>query len=221
MYNVVSKTYEGPFDILLDLIRDDEIDVTNITVLDIIKGFEITNIDEGSEFILNSANLIYLKSVSLLPKDTEEVVQSNLDLEKLMQELKRFREAAGTLEKREIKQKDVFYKTTDYSGEFAEEDFVEATLFDLLSAFKSVLAYLPKDEVLSIAREGITVKQKINEILEFLETTSKVQFIELLKKQPSREHIITAFLAILELIKLGLVLCRQNIASRDIYILRK
>jgi segregation and condensation protein A len=221
MYNVISKTYEGPFDILLDLIKEEEINVSKITVLDIVRGFEITNIDEGSEFILNASNLIYLKSVSLLPKvEDNEIDKEDVDVEKLLEEYKKFKEVAAELEKKEEKQRDFFYREEDFS-EYTETEFKEATLYDLISAFRSVLAYLPKDEVISIAREGITVKQKINEILEILELQDKIIFVEFLRKQSTKEHIITAFLAILELIKLGLIACKQNIATNDIYIFKR
>jgi len=218
---VISKTYEGPFDILLDLIKEEEINVSKITVLDIVRGFEITNIDEGSEFILNASNLIYLKSVSLLPKvEDNEIDKEDVDVEKLLEEYKKFKEVAAELEKKEEKQRDFFYREEDFS-EYTETEFKEATLYDLISAFRSVLAYLPKDEVISIAREGITVKQKINEILEILELQDKIIFVEFLRKQSTKEHIITAFLAILELIKLGLIACKQNIATNDIYIFKR
>jgi len=221
VYNVISKTYEGPFDILLDLIKEEEINVSKITVLDIVRGFEITNIDEGSEFILNASNLIYLKSVSLLPKvEDNEIDKEDVDVEKLLEEYKKFKEVAAELEKKEEKQRDFFYREEDFS-EYTETEFKEATLYDLISAFRSVLAYLPKDEVISIAREGITVKQKINEILEILELQDKIIFVEFLRKQSTKEHIITAFLAILELIKLGLIACKQNIATNDIYIFKR
>ncbi|MFH1825333.1 MAG: segregation/condensation protein A [Candidatus Firestonebacteria bacterium] len=221
MYNVVSKKYEGPFEILLDLIKEEEIDVSQVTVLDIVKGFELTNIDEGSEFILYMANLIYLKSESLLPnvEDTKST-EENVDMEKLLQEYRKFKEVSKELETKEIKQRDFFYKEEDFS-EFVEKEFKEATLYDLLFAFKSVLAYLPKDEVVNMAREGVTVKQKINEILDVLDLQEKIQFIDFLKKQLSKEHVITTFLAILELIKLGLIICKQSMTTHEIYILRK
>lgn len=221
MYNVVSKTYEGPFEILLDLIKEEEVNVSQITVLDVVKGFELTNIDEGSEFILNTANLIYLKSVSLLPKveDTEST-EGNVDIEKLLQEYRKFKEVSKELETKETKQRDFFYKEEDFF-EFVDKEFKEATLYDLLFAFKSVLAYLPKDEVINITREGITVKQKINEILDVLDSQGKIQFLNFFKEQSSKEHVITAFLAILELIKLGLIICKQNITTHEIYVFRK
>ena len=221
MFNIVSKTYEGPFEVLLTLVKDDELDVNRISVLDIVKSFSTKNINEGSDFIAGAANLIYMKSEALLPKEEEVLTEEDIDLAKLLEQYRRFKAVAGTLEQRETKQRDIFFKDVDYSGEFAEEQVIEVTLYDLMSCFKSVLAYLPKDEVMSIAREGITVVQKTNELLEELENADRVIFVDFLKKQPTKEHMIAAFLAMLELIRLGLISCKQNVITHEIFIMKK
>jgi len=221
MFNIVSKTYEGPFEVLLALVKDDELDVNRISILDIVKSFSTRNINEGSDFIAGAANLIYMKSEALLPKEEEVLTEQDIDLQKLLEQYRQFKAVAGTLEKREEKQRDIFFKDVDYTGEFAEEKIVEVTLYDLLSCFKSVLAYLPKDEVMSISREGITVVQKTNELLEQLENSEVIIFVEFLKKQPTKEHMIAAFLAMLELIRLGLISCKQNIITREICIVKR
>ncbi|MEI6845766.1 MAG: segregation/condensation protein A [Candidatus Firestonebacteria bacterium] len=221
MFNIVSKTFEGPFEVLLMLVKDDELDVNRVSVLDIVRSFSTKNINEGSDFIAGAANLIYMKSEALIPKEEEVLTEQDIDLQKLLEQYRQFKAIAGTLEKREQKQRDVFYKDVDYSGEFAEEQVLEVTLYDLMSCFKSVLAYLPKDEVMSISREGITVVQKTNELLEELETTDRIIFVEFLKKQPTKEHMIAAFLAMLELIRLGLISCKQNVITKDIFIMKK
>ncbi len=221
MFNIVSRTYEGPFETLLLLVKDNELDVNRISVLDIVRSFSSRNMNEGSDFIAGAANLIYMKSETLLPREEEALTDQDIDLAKLLEQYRRFKAVAGTLEKREEKQRDIFFKDVNYSGEFAEEQVVEATLYDLLSCFKSVLAYLPQDEVMSIAREGITVAQKTNELLEELEKGDKVVFIEFLKKQATKEHIIAAFLAMLELIRLGIISCKQNVINQEIFIMKK
>ena len=222
MFNIVSKTYEGPFETLLDMVKDDEIDSEQISVTEIVNEPKLSNVDEGSEFIVDAANLLYLKSQALLPKEEEKAgTQEEVDAKKLLEIYNKMKELAGDLEKKELRQKDIFYREQDMTAVYAEETFKEATLYDLLVAFKSVLSYIPKDEVLSISREGITVRQKINEILDHINTVEKFEFTEFLKEQKTREHIITAFLAILEMIKLGLIACRHNAASNDIFISRK
>ena len=221
MFNIVSKTFEGPFEVLLMLVKDDELDVNRISLRDIVRSFSTKNINEGSDFIAGAANLIYMKSEALLPKEEEVLTEEDIDLKKLLEEYRRFKTVAGTLEKREEKQRDVFYKDLDYSGEYAEETVVEVSLYDLLSCFKSVLAYLPKSEVLSIAREGISVAQKTNELLEELEGSEKILFVDFLKKQTTREHMIAAFLAMLELIRLGLIFCKQNVVTGEIFVIKK
>ncbi|OGF47935.1 MAG: hypothetical protein A2452_09555 [Candidatus Firestonebacteria bacterium RIFOXYC2_FULL_39_67] len=221
MFNIVSKTYEGPFEVLLMLVKDDELDVNRVSVLDIVKSFSTKNINEGSDFIAGAANLIYMKSEALLPKEEEVLTEEDIDLQKLLEQYRRFKAVAGTLEQRETKQRDIFFKDVDYSGEFAEEQVVEVTLYDLMSCFKSVLAYLPKDEIMSISREGITVVQKTNELLEELENADRIMFVDFLKKQPTKEHMIAAFLAMLELIRLGLISCKQNVITHEIFVMKK
>ncbi|MFH1073610.1 MAG: segregation/condensation protein A [Candidatus Firestonebacteria bacterium] len=220
MFNIVSSAYEGPFEVLLMLVKDDELDVNRVSVLDIVKSFSTKNINEGSDFIAGAANLIYMKSEALLPKE-EVLTEEDIDLKKLLEQYRQFKTVAGTLEKREEKQRDVFFKDVDYGGDFTEEQIVEVTLYDLLSCFKNVLAYLPKDEVMSIAREGITVVQKTNELLEELENSERIIFVGFLKKQPNKEHMIAAFLAMLELIRLGLISCKQNMITQEIFIMKK
>jgi segregation and condensation protein A len=222
MYNIATRTYEGPFELLLDIIKDGELDVSRITVLDIVKNPDIKSVDEGSEFIVDAANLLYIKSEALLPKQPEvEVKQEEVDAQKLLELYSKMKEVAQGLEKKELRQKEIFYRDVNLASSYADEEFKEATLHDLLLAFKAVLAYMPKEDVLNISREGITVKQKMNEILDLLETAEKLEFVPFLKSQRSKEHVITAFLAVLELIKLGLLMCRQNIVQRDIYLFRK
>jgi len=165
--------------------------------------------------------LIYMKSEALLPKEEEVLTEEDIDLQKLLEQYRRFKAVAGTLEQRETKQRDIFFKDVDYSGEFAEEQVVEVTLYDLMSCFKSVLAYLPKDEIMSISREGITVVQKTNELLEELENADRIMFVDFLKKQPTKEHMIAAFLAMLELIRLGLISCKQNVITHEIFVMKK
>ena len=221
MFNIVSRVYEGPFETLLMLVKDNELDVNRISVLDIVRSFSSRNINEGSDFIAGAANLIYMKSEALLPKEEEVLNEADIDLAKLLEQYRRFKAVANTLEKREEKQRDIFFKDVNYSGEFAEEQVVEATLYDLMSCFKNVLAYLPQDEVMSIAREGITVAQKTNELLEELENSEKIIFIDFLKKQATKEHMIAAFLAMLELIRLGVISCKQNVINQEIFIMKK
>lgn len=228
-YQIKLPVFEGPFDLLLHLIKKDKVDIYDIPIakiteeyLEYIKMMEMLDLEIAGEFVVMAATLIHIKSKMLLPeeKTSEEEGDPRSDLVKRLLEYQKFKEASLDLSGRELKQQNIFWHTMPAGeGEQAEE-FIEATLFDLLSAFQGILISLPKTTVYEIAREEISIVQKINEILDKLEADEQIIFNELFAGVPNRQVIIATFLALLELIKLKLVQARQMNIFEEIRIYR-
>ncbi|MEK6645115.1 MAG: segregation/condensation protein A [Candidatus Firestonebacteria bacterium] len=230
MYNVKLPAFEGPFDLLLHLIKENEVNIYDIPVAKIteeylkyIQMMEILDLNIAGEFIVMAATLIHIKSKMLLPVEKTqegEEIDPRAELVRRLLEYQKFKEAASNFSELENKQRDVFYRFIPDEVKDGDEEFVEVTLFDLLKAFQGIIAYLPKEEVLKITREEIKVTQKINEILDKLEITKNINFSELFDKTMNKLHIIATFLAVLELVRLKLIKAYQSKNFADIQIIR-
>jgi len=234
MYTVRIDNFEGPLDLLLFLVRKNEIDIQQIPVLLITKQYidyleimQALNLDIAGEFLVMASTLLYLKSRALLPKGIEDAEsddgQSTLEeLKRQLLEYQRYREAAHMLKEQNILEKDVFARTgveiTD--TELGAAELEEANLFDLLSAFKNILERsAEKGDMFAVNVEEISVKDRISEILERLQSAeAALPFESLFDEAPDRLIIITTFLALLELIKAQAIRIYQNLNFGRIYI---
>ena len=227
-YQIKLAEFEGPFDLLLHLIKENEINIYDIPIAKItdeylkyIEMMEMLDLDVAGEFIVMAATLIHIKSKMLLPKEEGVVEEEDprLALVKQLLEYKRFKEVAEKMYYLEDKQRFIF--TREISEDLKdEEEYVEATLFDLLKAFKGILQYLPKEEVVELAKEEVSVTQKINEILDKLEINNNIEFNSLFEKKSTKQELIAIFLALLELIRLRLIIVLQTKLFGEIRIFR-
>ncbi|OIN96174.1 hypothetical protein AUJ66_06990 [Candidatus Desantisbacteria bacterium CG1_02_38_46] len=220
-YNVKTENFEGPIELLLDLVKKNEIDIYQVWISKVtaeyLKHLEIVqslNLDEALEFLIIAASLVYLKSRSLLPQETLELVeeeeQLKRSLESYAQEYDKFRQVADHLKEKAIIAADHF--TRPVPEELKKEEYIEATLFDLVSAFKNILAESEKREyVREITPEVVTVEQKMEEIISLLQgENATVQFSRIFKNALTRLEIVVSFLALLELIRLRKVRAIQK-----------
>ncbi|MCK5217968.1 segregation/condensation protein A [bacterium] len=241
-YRLNLDVFEGPFDLLLYLIKKNEIDIYDIQISQLLEEFlayvelmKELDLDIAGDFILMASNLMYIKSRILLPRESldaeggGEEDDPRADLVRRLLEYKRYKEVAGALDKRELHMRQVFWRQVvkpdqDDLPETKEEprdlQFQEVNLFDLLSAFKRVLVYAKPEALREINPEEIKTSQKINEILDVLEETPALDFTELLMRQGSRLAMVTIFLAILELVRLGAAVIRQDRSFDHIMIQR-
>jgi segregation and condensation protein A len=161
------------------------------------------------------ATLMHIKSRMLLPQESLALEEGGemdprADLVRQLLEYKRYKEVALKLESKELYQREVYWRVVGKpAGEEetpAEDEpmpeFQEVNLFDLLTAFKQVLAYARPETFREIDREEFKTSQKINEILDLLEQNADLEFVELIRQQTSRLAMVTTFLAILELARL-------------------
>jgi segregation and condensation protein A len=234
-YKVQLPVFEGPLDLLLYLIKKDEINIHDIPIagiadqyLEYLEMMKLLDLDIAGEFILMAATLMHIKSRTLLPIDEkEEVPPKELDpreeLVKKLLEYKKFKEAAGRLKEMNIKRRDIFTRQgkvemADFKDE--EEASFEASLFDLITAFSKVLKEVPKAVFHEVIRDEFTVSDKIHDILHILVDKKTIHFGELFKNAKNKGEIVAIFLALLELIKLREIIVKQLSPFSEIEIMR-
>ncbi len=233
-YKVRLEIFEGPLDLLLYLIKRDELDIYDISLeritqqyLEYLQAFKELNIDVAGEFVVMAANLIYLKSRSLLPVDQqlplEDVDESDprWDLIRQLIEYKKFKEAAAQLQVRELEQERTFARVGEgMTPETAPLRLGEVGIFQLINAFNNVLKRLDaKEDLREIFGENFTVSDKIEWILERTSNGQALRFSELFAQVASRVEIVVTFLALLELIRLKQVRAVQSDVLEEIEIL--
>ncbi len=228
-YAIKLDIFEGPLDLLLYLIKKNEIDVYNIPIaliteqylhyLNIIKSL---NLDLAGEYLVMAASLIHIKSKLLLPvpeepTDEESEVDPRLELVKQLLEYQTFKEAAGDLGKRPLLERDVFVRSAPMPSEIEksdteEEELIEVSIFELIEAFHNLVSRVDKKELMEIDMETLSLADIINDVMERLTREKNLTFDELIGDKRGRRNIIYMFLAILELIKLKMIKAYQTSA---------
>src|SRR6202171_2866591 len=224
-YKVKLEIFEGPLDLLLYLIKRDEIDIYEISLeritsqyLEYLQAFKELNIDIAGEFIVMAANLIYLKSRSLLPVDQqppdEEAAEDDprWDLIRQLIEYKKFKEAASQLQTRALEQERMFVRAGLAVADFASAPLPlgEVGIFQLINALQTVIKRVEaREDLREIFGEHFTVSEKIDSILERVAGGVALRFSELFAEIASRVEIVVTFLALLELIRLKQVRVTQ------------
>ncbi len=233
-YSIRLPAFEGPLDLLLHLIKENKVDIYDIPIslitrryLEYVEVMKELNLEIASEFLVMAATLIYIKSRMLLPPDEvappEEEEDPRAGLVQRLLEYQAFKEASGHLKAREEIWSNVFSRPSldDREGALEPElQLFEVNLFDLVGALKKIIAKTPA-ESLKITRETLTVKDRIVVILEKMEKEHTVRFGDLFEEDRTRLQIIVTFLALLEILRLGLVRAYQNKEFDAIWIMRK
>jgi segregation and condensation protein A len=223
-YKVKLEVFEGPLDLLLYLIKREEIDIYDIPIeritnqyLAYLEMFQILDLDVAGDFIVMAANLIYIKSRSLLPKDLqppEEAVEEDdprLELVRQLLEYKKFKDAASHLGQREVARENLFARQPEKPDFTAERPLAEVSIFDLINAFQKVVKRLNKpDDTREIFAENYTVSDKIDFILKMTVHGVALKFGELFADAATRTEIVVTFLALLELVRLKKIRARQS-----------
>jgi segregation and condensation protein A len=223
-YKVKLEIFEGPLDLLLYLIKRDEIDIYDISLeritrqyLEYLQAFKELKIDVAGEFVAMAANLIYLKSRSLLPLDqqpTEEDAEEHdprWDLIRQLIEYKKFKEAAADLNARALERERMFARQGDGATVEQPLRLGEVGIFQLINAFQNVIKRVDaRQSVQEIFGEHFTVSEKIDTILERVANGACLRFSDLFSAIASRVEVVVTFLALLELIRLQQVRAVQR-----------
>lgn len=235
-YKLKLDVFEGPLDLLLYLIKKNDIDISDIPITEITEQYmeyidmmKLLDLDMVGDFLVMAATLMQIKSRMLLPPDPieeEEIEEDPRDeLVRRLQEYKRFKNVADALKEKETRRKDFFARTVDEEEKKrlvndAKETFIEASLFDLINALSDALNKAPEEILHEIVTEEFTVEQKIHDILHCLLKESEISLTDLFKTSRSKSEMVVIFLAILELIRLQEIKAVQKRIFDDIVILR-
>jgi len=217
------EQFEGPFEILLYLIKEQEIDIFDIPIVQITEQYlEILDLmkerqlEIAGDFLVMAATLIQIKSRMLLPPDTdkeEEVEEEDprLELVERLLEYRKFKELGKKLGELEEQNADYLPRQfPSYLEPSVQEEWIEVTLADLMKAIKKVLRYLLEPSVQWIELEKYTVEEKITEIWDILSTQQSISSVELLKECKTTIEKVCVILAILELCRQSKISFRQQ-----------
>ena len=232
-YKIELEIFEGPLDLLLYLIKRDELNIYDIPIhriteqyLSYLELMQMLDLNIAGEFVRMAAILMYIKSQTLLPPEErnpdeveEPMEDPRLDLIRQLIEYKKFKDAAEGLRSMEIEQTKTFSRSADpdVSPATGERKLVEVSIFDLLSAFSTVLnKAVEKEKIQEIFEEEINISDKINLIIETLRNKAKGSFEDFFAEAASRLEIVITFLAMLELIRLRKIAAYQKNAFGEI-----
>jgi len=224
------EIFEGPLDLLLHLIKKNEVSITDIPIATITEQYLATlevmqtfNLGVPRKILVIAATLIHIKSRMLLPMaddedDAEEGTDPREELVRRLLEYQRFKDAADQLERRELLTRDVFVRSVAPAEEIPATGFRDVSVFELLTALKRVLDRLPKDAVHEVMLEKITVREKMTLLLDQLRTQRKILFESLFAEVTTRMEVVVTFLAMLELVKVRAIRIFQEEATGPIQI---
>lgn len=232
-YKVELDVFEGPLDLLLYLIKRDEIEIDDIPIekittqyLKYLDLFKMMDLNVAGEFIVMAAQLLQIKSRMLLPPiESGEVEDEDPrdELVKRLIEYKRFKEAADMLQDKEEEQEGIFTRLAKPDIEFAEEEklLIDASIFDLITAFEAVFERADDETMTEIFEDEFSVGDKIAEITNIVDIENNIKFSELFMPNVKKAEVFVTFVAILELIKQGTIAIKQEKIFGEIIIYKK
>lgn len=229
-YKVKLEIFEGPLDLLLHLIRKNEVDIFDIPIslitdqylgyLDIMKAF---NINVAGDFLVMASTLIHIKSRMLLPerpRDGEsEEEDPRLEITRPLLEYMKLKEAAEELSGREMLDRDVFRRQLpeDIATHFQGEEVpLDLNIFQLMDAFKRIIEQRVPDAEITFAAEQWSVKERMSFIMNKLKADAEVFFTDLFRADRTLAELVATFLALLELVHAGLIRIYQPDTNKDI-----
>ena len=224
-YKVSLEVFEGPLDLLLYLIKKDEVDIYDIPIglitdqyMEYLQLMKVLDLNIAGDFIVMSATLMLIKSRMLLPvedrreMDEEDEEDPRWDLVRQLVEYKKFKDAADHLEELEMHMENVFGRESEHVelGAPPDVDLRDASIFDLISSLNEALGRVKEEDLQEIFAEEYTVSQKVTYIVENLRIVKRLSITDLFTGMVSRQEIVCTFLAVLELIKLNRIAAVQD-----------
>jgi len=219
----LENIFEGPMDLLVHLIKKNELNIYDIPValvtrqfLEYLNWMQMMNIDYAGDFIVMASTLTQIKSKMLLPvHDEDDDDDPRQELIKPLMEYLQLKSAAGQLAERTLLGSDTFARSSkpDDLLDDTEDRMIQVGLFELIDAFQKILDNLPSDQLVEFTPDRVSVKERITEIVDILEEKGSVTFGELFAQDAAKSEVIVTFLAILEMVKLSLVQVAQHVQT--------
>lgn len=236
-YKVKLPVFEGPLDLLLHLIRENEIDIYDIPIAEVTRQYleylaimESMDLEIAGEWLVMAATLLEIKSRMLLPRekpikqdDEEDSLDPRMELVERLIEYERFKSAADIFKEREeLRSKTFFHGSVELQFDLKPTFSLEnITPEDLLGALQSVLAEVDGEPVTTLQRRKITVRMRIRELwYRIQETAGQLTFKDLFEDDRTAAQVVITFLALLELLKSGRIVARQEETFGPIQIVR-
>lgn len=233
-YRVKLSVFEGPLDLLLHLIKKEEVDIYDIPVaritdeyLQYLNLLETMNLDVAGEYLVMAATLTHIKSRMLLPPSEDEAEEPDedprADLVHQLVEYQRYREAAVALGERPVLSRDVFRRDAAVPDNDQGEGvrLRDVTVADLLEAFREVMERALRESFHEIVHEEISVDECVDLIVRRMELDGPLRFRDLFAGGPSRRRLVATFLALLELVKRQAIQARQEEDGGEILLFPK
>ena len=216
---VFLEAFEGPLDLLIYLIRRQNLDILDIPITDITKQYidyinlmEEIRLELAGEYLLMAAMLAEIKSKMLLPRPEllEEEDDPRAELVKRLHEYEQFKKAAEDLDELPRLERDIVIANAEAPNKEVVIKLPDVTLKELLIAFHDVLQRVEMNSGLHFERETLSVRQRMSDIISKIQSTKFIDFNELFDKKEGRLGIAITFLAILELLKDAMIDVVQN-----------
>lgn len=232
-YEIKIENFEGPLDLLLHLIKKNEMDIYDIQVariteqyLEILDAMKSLNLDVAGEFLLMAATLLHIKSKLLLPvheeeEGEEEELDPRAELVRRLLEYQKYKDAGENLDEMPRLNRDVYarkFPAPDLAVGQEGDEMIAVGLFELVEAFQALLKETSDPYIHEINIERLTVSERINSILTHLNGRENIAFIELFEEKPERQMVVVSFLAMLELVRLRMIRLMQNARCGSIWL---
>ena len=234
-YKIHLEKFEGPLDLLLYLIKKNDIDIKDIPIaviteqyLEYIEMMKMLDLDVVGDFLVMAASLMQIKSRMLLPPDPfagPEVVDPRQELVDRLKEYEQFKMIAEGLKTKELFRQSLFGRLVDEEKlnemkEDAQEVLIEATLFDLINALSDALKHIPEKKDYQVSQEEFTIEGKIHALLHLLIESPRISLMDLFRRSTSKTEVVCTFVAVLELPRLKEIIVVQHRQFEDIEIVR-
>ena len=222
--------FDGPLDLLLHLVRTGELDITGVSVVEVvrqcdlyIRRIEAADLEAAGDYLVMAATLVHMKSRHLLPPDPEAAILEAPDEDDLPERLKgvvtELRRAAEGLQEREAAMELVYTRPAGRIAEFAGEQGLEVDLYALVNAFQTILKRQGEENSTQrITRETVSLMERVTWLVDTLNRDKKIAFSALFEGMADRLGLILTFLAVLEVLRLRVARAFQSHHQTDILI---
>lgn len=234
-YKIHLDKFEGPLDLLLFLIKKNDIDICDIPIsvitdqyMEYIELMKLLDLDVVGDFLVMAATLMQIKSRLLLPPDPlagPEAVDPRQELVDRLKEYEQFKIIAEGLKSKEQYRQSLFGRLVDEAKlneikEDAQEVLFEATLFDLINALSEALRHIPEKSDYQITRQEFTIEGKIHELLHLLVENPRISLMDIFRRSIDKTELVCTFVAVLELTRLKEIIIVQHHQFDEIVIVR-